>query len=374
MSERHGSTSQSGNELSTREELVLGLLEKKFEDDSTLGIHEQFDLRLELHQLSTDDLKAAVSEEGFADEDELLSLYGREGLRSKSDPKEIEFISSLQFLPDSELERIVNCGDLKTIHDHLYDFYISSDSGATYREFFDKKLILLMLEHHKKSEEVFKDLVRLEFSDSDASNLKELVDFEPDAKECCVDYIWDKGLTGSSGQDISTDFMIFALRKISSDHERLTKRLSKTLLKSIDPDQQLVKDFSNGDSEQDTASGSAPEMPSDLIAGSITREQLIDAMVNEWIVDCYCAPDEDDDPPEVKRQELEEMTNAALLKQLNIDEDYTVDDYMDQYSQIAEGYMKAFTPSVDDLKNASQKERSIIDRAVKLIKDMRKKS
>ena len=374
MRPQHGSAFQRENGLPTREELVFGLLEKKFADDSSPGINEQFDLRLELLQLSTNELISAIRKEGFTDAEELLSLYGRSGLLSKTDPEDSRFISSLQHLPDSELASIINLGDLKTIHDHLYDFYISNDSGATYREFFDKRLVLLMLEYHKKSEEVFKDLVRLEFSDSDASNLKELVDLEPDAKECCVDYIWDKGLTGSSGQDISTDFMIFALRKISSDHERLTKRLSKTLLKSIDPDQKLVKDFSNSDSEQDTASGSAPEMPSDLIAGSITREQLIDAMVNEWIVDCYCAPDEDDDPPEVKRQELEEMTNAALLKQLNFDEDYTVDDYMDQYSQIAEGYMKAFNPSIDDLKNASQEERSLIDRAVKFIKRLREKS
>ena len=48
-------------------------------------------------------------------------------------------------------------------------------------------------------------------------------------------------------------------------------------------------------------------------------------MVNEWIVDCYCSPDESDDPPGVKRAEFEAMSNTALLEQLNFDEDYTIE-------------------------------------------------
>ena len=358
----------------SKEDIVNALLEKRFSDKTFIGIDDQFDLRLELHQLSMEDLRILVGEEGFAGVDELLSLYGRNGVRSKPDKEEIEFIASLQYLSDGELASIVNCGDLKTIHDHLYDFYLSNDSGATYREYFDKGLILLLLEYHKKSDEVYRDLVDLEFRDSSATDLKELINLEPDAKEYCVDYIWDKGITGRSGQDLSTDFMVFALKKISSDHAKLTRRLSKTLLKSIDPDQKLIQDFLRGESAQDAASNSAPEMPSDLIKDSITREQLISAMVNEWIVDCYCAPDEGDDPPEVKRRQFEAMSNAALLKQLNFDEDYTLHDYMDQYSQIAEEYMKAFKPSVDELPNVSREYRSIISKAVRFIKDFKGKS
>ena len=357
----------------SKEDIINALLEKRFSDKTFIGIEEQFDIRLEMHRLSMEDLRTLVSEEGFIRVDELLTLYGRNGALSKPDPEEIELIASLQYLPDDELAGIVDSGDLKTIHDHIYDFYISNDSGATYREYFDKGLILLMLDYHKKSDEVFRDLVNLEFKNSHASNLNELVDLEPDAKEYCVDYIWDKGITGRSGQDLSSDFLVFALKKISSDHAKLTRRLSKTLLKSIDPDQKLIKDFSNGDSGQETASDGAPEMPSDPIVDSITREQLINAMVNEWIVDCYCAPDEGDDPPEVKRQEFEAMPNAALLKQLNFDKDYTIHDYIDQYSQIAEGYMKSFKPTADDLQNASEEERSIIDKAVRFIKDFRNK-
>lgn len=358
----------------SKDDIVSALLEVRFAKDNSLSIGAQFDLRLNLLQLSAEDLILVVKEEGFVGEGELLSLYGRTGSRARPDPRELEFISTLQYMPDDEVAKFVNCGDLKTIHDHLYDFYISNDSGATYREYFDKGLILLLLEYHKKSDEVYRDLVDLEFPDSSATDLKELINLEPGAKEYCVDYIWDKGMTGRSGQDLSSDFMVFALKKISSDHAKLTRRLSKTLLKSIDPDQKLIQDFFHGESEQDAASDSAPEMPSDLIKDSITREQLINAMVNEWIVDCYCAPDEGDDPPEVKRQQFEAMSNAALLKQLNFDKDYTIHDYIDQYSKIAEGYAKAFNPSADDLQNASKEERSIIARAARFIKDFRNKS
>ena len=358
----------------SREDIVSALLEREFAEEDSLSIDEQFDLRLTLFELSKDELISRVNDAGFADEGELLSLYGRNGSGSRPDPSEIEFISSIQYLPDSDVAKMVNCGDLKTIHDHLYDFYISSDSGATYREYFNKGLILLLLEYHKKSDEVYRDLVDLEFRDSAAADLKELVDLEPDAKEYCVDYLWDNEITGRSGQDLSIDFMVFALKKISSDYAKLTRRLSKTLLKSIDPDQKLIQDFFRGESEQDTPGVSAPEAPSDLIADSITREQLINAMVNEWIVDCYCAPDEGDDPPEVKRQEFEALSNAALLTQLNFDEDYTIHDYMDQYSQIAEGYMMALNPTVDKLPNVSKEKKAIIDKVVRFIKDFGNKS
>ena len=96
-------------------------------------------------------------------------------------------------------------------------------------------------------------------------------------------------------------------------------------------------------------------------------------MVNEWIVDCYCSPDESDDPPEVKRAEFEAMSNTALLEQLNFDEDYTIEKYMEQYEQIADGYMKAFDPFVDDLKGATKEERSFIGRTVDILRRIKNK-
>ena len=60
-----------------------------------------------------------------------------------------------------------------------------------------------------------------------------------------------------------------------------------------------------------------------FIAGEFTREELIDSMVNEWIVDCYCAPEEGDPTPDQIRKEYQTMSDSDLLEKLNFDDEYT---------------------------------------------------
>ena len=55
-------------------------------------------------------------------------------------------------------------------------------------------------------------------------------------------------------------------------------------------------------------------------SGKFTREDLINASVNEWIVNCYCSPDDDDMPPDQKRRQLENMTDEELLEEAAVDE------------------------------------------------------
>ena len=112
---------------------------------------------------------------------------------------------------------------------------------------------------------------------------------------------------------------------------------------------------------------------STLIHGTYTRNQLIDAMVNEWIVNCYCVPEEGDAPPEQMRREYEAMTNSQLLDATGCDETYTIDDYVARYQEIPEGYRKAFNSSVDDLAGKSESERSFIERAVSAINRLKGK-
>lgn len=111
----------------------------------------------------------------------------------------------------------------------------------------------------------------------------------------------------------------------------------------------------------------------EFIQGSITREQLIDAMVNEWIVNCYCAPDEDDDPPEVKRKEFESMTNEELLESTGCDEIYTIQSFVGQYQQIADEYRQAFDLSVKNAKTATMREKSFLARVMDFLRRLRTK-
>lgn len=104
-----------------------------------------------------------------------------------------------------------------------------------------------------------------------------------------------------------------------------------------------------------------------FIAGEFTREELIDAMVNEWIVDCYCAPEEGDPTPDQMRKEYQAMSDSDLLEKLNFDDEYTIFDYMDQYRVIADGYLSAFNKSVDDLQGCSDSERSFVEHVASLI-------
>ena len=357
----------------SREDIIQSLLEKAYYDDNSLSIDDQFDLRITLFGMTADQLIEYSSKEGFSDLGELKSLFGFNGTCSKPDPKDIKLISILQYMPDGDLSRLVNCDDLKTYIDHLYDFYISDDSGAIYREYFDKGNILLLLDYLKKSDEIHQELILSDFRDSRTSSLEELVNLNSDAKESCIDYIWDNDITGEGDIDISIKFMIFALKKVSSDHERLTRRLAGTLLKSINYDQKVITTWIGGDRGDDTENCGVSDMKSDSIPGSYTRDQLINAMVNEWIVDCYCAPEEDDDHPEVKRKEFEAMTNSELLERFNFDDDYTFDDYMGTYEVISEEYMRAFESPADDINEREDHKRSPVGRIVDLLKRIKNK-
>ena len=111
----------------------------------------------------------------------------------------------------------------------------------------------------------------------------------------------------------------------------------------------------------------------DIGQGSITREQLINAMVNEWIVNCYCAPDEDDDPPEVKRKEFESMTNEELLESTGCDEIYTIQSFVAQYQQIADEYLQVFDSSSSDTKATMSREKSLVARVIDFLRRVRSK-
>jgi len=354
----------------SREDIIQSLLEKAYYDDNSLSIDEQFDLRINLFGMTTDQLVEYSSKEGFSDLGELNSLFGSNGTNSKPDPEDIKIISMLQYMPDGDLSRLVNCNDLKTCIDHLYDFYISDDSGAIYREYFDKGNILLLLDYLKKSDEIHQELILSDFRDSRTSSLEELVNINPDAKESCIDYIWDNDITGKGDIDISMRFMIFAMKKVSSDHAKLTRRLAGTLLKCINYDQKVITTWIGGDNTENCG---VSDMPSDSIPGSYTRDQLINAMVNEWIVDCYCAPEDDDDHPEVKRKEFEAMTDSKLLERFNFDDDYTLDDYMKTYEVISEEYMRAFESPVDEINERPDHKRSLVGRFVDLLKRIKNK-
>ena len=62
-----------------------------------------------------------------------------------------------------------------------------------------------------------------------------------------------------------------------------------------------------------------------------TTEQLIDALVNEWIYLCHDDPEPDDLTPEEYRKDLEEYTYDELIEETSTDEGFTLDDFMDAY-------------------------------------------
>ena len=111
----------------------------------------------------------------------------------------------------------------------------------------------------------------------------------------------------------------------------------------------------------------------EFIQGSITRERLINAMVNEWIVNCYCAPDEGDDPPEVRRKEFESMTNDELLESAGCDEIYTIQSFVGQYQRIADEYLQVFDSSSSDPQKATLIEKSFIVRVMDFLRRVRNK-
>ena len=90
-------------------------------------------------------------------------------------------------------------------------------------------------------------------------------------------------------------------------------------------------------------------------------------------MNCYCAPDEDDDPPEVKRKEFESMTNEELLESTGCDEIYTIQSFVGQYQRIADEYLQVFNFSSSDSKVAIMQEKSFLARVVDFLRRVRSK-
>jgi|DEB0MinimDraft_10_1074344.scaffolds.fasta_scaffold51412_4 hypothetical protein len=66
-----------------------------------------------------------------------------------------------------------------------------------------------------------------------------------------------------------------------------------------------------------------------------TKEQLVDALVNEWEYLCHDCPEEGDATPEEKREEYEKMTVEELIKATDTDyEGYPLDDYMQNHCNL----------------------------------------
>ena len=62
-----------------------------------------------------------------------------------------------------------------------------------------------------------------------------------------------------------------------------------------------------------------------------TTQQIIDALVNEWIYLCHDDPEPDDQTPEEYRKDLEEYTYNELIEETSTDEHFTLDEYMSTY-------------------------------------------
>ena len=183
--------------------------------------------------------------------------------------------------------------------------------------------------------------------------------------------IWEKEFNDNGDKSILDSLLIFSKLDLISKKKYegvilLLDYASRFGIIDLDCSQFVGEEESEDQQQQDT-------QPSKVVYGTYTRGQLIDAMVNEWIVNCYCVPEEGDAPPEQMRKEYEKMTDSQLLEETGCDEIYTIEDYISRYKEIPEGYRKAFDSSVDDLKGKSEKERSFIERAVSAIKRLQGK-
>lgn len=61
------------------------------------------------------------------------------------------------------------------------------------------------------------------------------------------------------------------------------------------------------------------------------KEQIIDALINEWIYLCHDDPQDDDMTPEEYREELINMSYDQLVEETSTDEHFTLDEYMETY-------------------------------------------
>jgi len=182
---------------------------------------------------------------------------------------------------------------------------------------------------------------------------------------------WEKDFNDNGDKSILDSLLIFSKLDLITEKKYegvvlLLDYANRFGIIDLDCSHLVGEKESEDQQQQDTQS-------SKFVYGTYTRGQLIDAMVNEWIVNCYCVPEEGDAPPEQMRREYEKMTDSQLLEETGCDEIYTIDDYIARYKEIPEGYRKAFDSSVDDLAGKSESERSFIERAVSAIKRLQGK-
>jgi len=64
----------------------------------------------------------------------------------------------------------------------------------------------------------------------------------------------------------------------------------------------------------------------------ITKQQLIEALYNEYVFLCHDDFDPDEDPtPEEYRVMLERMTYDELVEETQTDEEFTLDEFVEGY-------------------------------------------
>lgn len=61
------------------------------------------------------------------------------------------------------------------------------------------------------------------------------------------------------------------------------------------------------------------------------KEQIIDALINEWIYLCHDDPQDDDMTPEEYREELIQMSLEKIIEETSTDEHFTLEEYMNTY-------------------------------------------
>lgn len=62
-----------------------------------------------------------------------------------------------------------------------------------------------------------------------------------------------------------------------------------------------------------------------------TKQQLVDALVAEWIYLCHDDYDPEDLSPEEYRADMEKLTLEELIEETGTDQGYTLDDFMDHH-------------------------------------------
>ena len=69
-----------------------------------------------------------------------------------------------------------------------------------------------------------------------------------------------------------------------------------------------------------------------IVEMTVSKEQLIDALYNEYLFLCHDDFDPDEDPtPEEYLEMLKEMSYDELIEETQTDEEFTLDEYMKAY-------------------------------------------